>query len=240
LGRAGCPRGAPQHSRVVAVPLRPAPQVGEQREGSPGGDEDRHLDAEGEELVLLQRVHPHLGERRARAGTRSAAAEPPGCNALGARGSSGGRGRVGHLLLLPGERPVRFGHQRLQRRDVVVAQINLGQGQHVRGRKGGPEAATTPAGQHPPCCFGPRARRAAPRSVCRRRRIFCGKGRISLPVGHKAPTDCPRSPVPSPPLLPPPSLRPACFLHSPVQPNFFPGAGFSVPPLSFLRNGKST
>lgn len=150
-----------------------------------------------------------------------------------------GRGRVSYLFLLPGERPVGFGYERLQRRDVVVAQINLGQGRHVRGGKGGQEAAT-PAGSTLPCCFGPRARRAAPRSVCRRRRIFCGKGTISLTAGHEPPTDCPCIPVLSPPpLLPPPSPHPTCFFCSPVQPNFFPSAGFSVPPHSILINEKS-
>lgn len=155
-----------------------------------------------------------------------------------------GRGRVSYLFLFPGERPVGFGYERLQRRDVVVAQINLGQGQHVRGGNGGGGGGRRqrlPRGSTLPCCFGPRARRAAPRSVCRRRRIFCGKGTISLTVGHKPPTDCPCIPVPSPapPLLPPPSPHPTCFFRSPVQPNFFPSAGFPVPPHSILINEKS-
>lgn len=92
---AGCPWETPQHSRVVAVPLVPAPQVGEQGEGSAGGDADRHLDAKGEELVLLQRVHPHLGEHRARGWDAFTAAEPPlGCPGFGgARSSVAGKGQ---------------------------------------------------------------------------------------------------------------------------------------------------
>lgn len=95
LEGAGCPQEAPQHSRVVAVPLVPAPQVGEQGEGSAGGDADRHLDAEGEELVLLQRVHPHLGEHRARAGTRSPPPSPPGLPTLWGREAASGGGDGG-------------------------------------------------------------------------------------------------------------------------------------------------
>lgn len=82
------------NSRVVSVPLVPAPQVREQGEGLAGGDADRHLNAEGEELVLLQRVHPHLGEHRARAGTHSATAEPPGCPRFGGEKHLGGMGQI--------------------------------------------------------------------------------------------------------------------------------------------------
>lgn len=89
MGRAGCPREAQQHSHVVAVPLMPAPQVGEQGEGLAGSDADRHLDAEGEELVLLQRVHAHLREHRAQAGTRS---PPPAPGLLMLWGREAARG----------------------------------------------------------------------------------------------------------------------------------------------------
>lgn len=60
-----------------------------------------------------------------------------------------GRGRVSYLFLFPGERPVGFGYERLQRRDVVVAQINLGQGQHVRGGNGGGAGGSDSRGAAP-------------------------------------------------------------------------------------------
>lgn len=114
----------------------------------------------------------------------------------------GRRGRVQYLFLFSGEHPVGFGHKHLECRDVVVAQINLGQGQRVRGRSGNRRRnrrQQLPQGIILPCCFGPRARREAPQSVCRRRRIFCSKGTVSPMRGHKPPPDCPCTQVLRPP-----------------------------------------
>lgn len=82
------------NSRVVFVPLVPAPQVREQGEGLAGSDADQHLNPEGEELVLLQRVYLHLGEHRAWAGTRSATAKSPGYPCFGGKKHLGVTGQI--------------------------------------------------------------------------------------------------------------------------------------------------
>lgn len=92
-----------------------------------------------------------------------------------------GRGRVSYLFLFPGERPVGFGYERLQRRDVVVAQINLGQGQHVRGGKGGQEAAT-PAGQHPTLLLWSQGTESGT-SVCLQETTYFLRERNNFPYG---------------------------------------------------------
>lgn len=217
---AGCPWETPQHSRVVAVPLVPAPQVGEQGEGSAGGDADRHLDAKGEELVLLQRVHPHLGEHRARGWDAFTAAEPPplGCPGFGgARSSVAGKGQGFVPFPFPWRAPSWLWLRASSAQRRCCSSDKPGAGATRQGwERGGGRRQRLPRGSTLPCCFGPRARRAAPRSVCRRRRIFCGKGTISLTVGHKPPTDCPCIPVPSPAPPPSPSSIPASHLLFPL------------------------
>lgn len=70
--------------------------------------------------------------------------------------------------------------------------------------------------------------------------IFSGGKEKNFPYGGtQTAADCPCTPVLSPlaSLLHP--CIPLAFFHSPVQPNFFPSAGFSIPPLSLLINRKT-
>lgn len=197
LEGAGCPREAPQHSRVVAVPLGPAPQVGEQGEGSAGGDADRHLDAEGEELVLLQRVHPHLGDDRARAGTRLPPPSPPGLPTLwgreAARGEGTGQGLVPFPFLWRAPSSLWLRASSAQRHCCSSDKPGAGVARH-RQERGGQEAATPPGA-------APYLVALVPGHGERHLRLFAGddvfsagKGTISLMVGCNLPPQT--APVP--------------------------------------------
>lgn len=153
-------------------------------------------------------------------------------------GSSRGQGRGRYLFLFPGKRPVCFGYERLQRGDVVVAQINLRQGS-TSGAGGAP-------GRRQHCPQAPYLVALVPGHGQRHLGLLAGHDVFPAggePFSLRRGTNCARAPqcwgwhLPAP--CSPPSV-PTCFFHSPVQPNLFPGAGFPVPPLSVLINGKRT
>lgn len=142
-----------------------------------------------------------------RAGTLSAAPSPWAAQAWAASSHAGGRGRLWYLLLFSGQCPVCFGYERLQRRDVVVAQVNLGQGQEVRGGRG--SGAATPRGQRPTLLLWSQGTESGT-SVCLQETTYLLQEKGEFPCWWD--TDHPRRcPSASIPLLPPPCHTPLAF-----------------------------
>lgn len=165
--------------------------------------------------------------------------EPPDCPRFGGKKQLGGKGQglvpFPFLWRVPSSLWLRASSA--QRR--CCSSDKPGAGAARQGQEGGQEAAT-PAGQHPTLLLWSQGTESGT-SVCLQETTYFLQERNNFPYGGTQTTHRPSlHPVPSPPLLPPPSPHPTCFFRSPVQPNFFPSAGFSVPPLSVLINGKST
>lgn len=197
-----CFLGRLQHSHVVAVPLVPAPQVGEQGEGAAGRDADGHLDAEGQELVLLQRVHPHLGEHRAQLGL-----VPTGiAHALGPREK--GQGLVPSPSLWPAPSSLWPRASSAQRR--CCSSDKPGAGAACQGQEGEQEEeqeAAAPTGDHPTLLLWSQGTESGT-SVCLQETTYFLQQRKSFPYeGTQSTPRLSLHPSGEPP-LPPSSLPP--------------------------------